>query len=246
MGETDAPVVPSGTNFMEMEVKPSAGKAQALTEQGQASGHYLEVASWKRRQHFELFRGFANPFFSVCVDIDVTALWEMCRRTDSPSFYMATLFHSLRAANSTEAFRMRMRGERVWLHDSVRASATVLRDDKTFGFAIFEPAPSVSEFSLRGASAMADAKNVAPLILPRAGEDDMIYHSSLPWMRFTSFTNALGDNDSVPRIVFGKVVEEAGRWTMPVAVEVHHALVDGLDVARFLERFEQGLGAATG
>ena len=27
--------------------------------------------------------------------------------------------------------------------------------------------------------------------------------------------------------------------TMPVAVEVHHALVDGLDVARFFERFGQ-------
>jgi len=28
---------------------------------------------------------------------------------------------------------------------------------------------------------------------------------------------------------------------MPVAVEVHHALVDGLDVARLFERFETGL-----
>jgi chloramphenicol O-acetyltransferase len=29
--------------------------------------------------------------------------------------------------------------------------------------------------------------------------------------------------------------------TMPVAVEVHHALVDGLDVARFFERFADHL-----
>ena len=28
---------------------------------------------------------------------------------------------------------------------------------------------------------------------------------------------------------------------MPLAIEVHHALVDGLDVARFLERFEDDL-----
>jgi chloramphenicol O-acetyltransferase len=28
---------------------------------------------------------------------------------------------------------------------------------------------------------------------------------------------------------------------MPVAVEVHHAVVDGLDVARFMERFQHAL-----
>lgn len=225
-------------------MKPSAGKAQALTEQETGSGHYLEVASWKRRQHFELFRGFTSPFFSVCVNVDVTALWEMCRRPDSPSFYVATLFHSLRAANDTQAFRMRMRGERVWVHDSVRASATVLRADDTFGFAILDPAGTLQEFRERGAAELKAAKETSPLVLPRPGEDDMIYHSSLPWMRFTSFTNALGGNDSVPRVVFGKVAEENGRWTMPVAVEVHHALVDGRDVARYLERFEAGLRAA--
>ena len=47
--------------------------------------------------------------------------------------------------------------------------------------------------------------------------------------------------DSIPRIVCGRCSEDRGRWVMPVAVEVHHGLVDGLDVARFLERFEKGL-----
>jgi chloramphenicol O-acetyltransferase type A len=59
----------------------------------------------------------------------------------------------------------------------------------------------------------------------------------LPWLRFTSFTNALpGGDDSIPRIVFGRCVRDRRRMKMPVAVEVHHALVDGLDVARFFER----------
>jgi chloramphenicol O-acetyltransferase len=31
---------------------------------------------------------------------------------------------------------------------------------------------------------------------------------------------------------------------MPVAVEVHHALVDGLDVAGFLERLERNLASS--
>lgn len=207
-------------------------------------GRFLDLARWHRRDHFDLFRGFANPFFSVCVDLDATAAWQSSKSPGSASFYVATLFHSLRAANDTEAFRMRIRGDRVWLHDRVRASATILRDDESFGFGIFPAAASLEEFSRHATGEIAAAKRVAPLVLPRPGEDDLVYHSSLPWMRFTSFTNALnGGKDSVPRVVFGKCEQRGDRWLMPVAVEVHHALVDGLDVARYLDRLQQGIAS---
>ena len=223
-------------------MRSSAVGAGATGGPPHSSGRFLEVSSWKRREHFELFRGFANPFFSVSVDVDATRVWEESRQPGAPSFYVATLFHSLRAANSTEAFRLRIRGDRVWLHDSVRASATILREDDTFGFGIFPPAPTLEEFNSHASGEVAAARRVAPLVLPRAGEDDLIYHSSLPWMRFTAFTNAVnGGKDSVPRVVFGKCAQRGGRWTLPVAVEVHHALVDGLDVARYLTALQAGL-----
>ena len=209
------------------------------------AGHVLDMANWKRREHFQLFRAFANPFFSVCVDVDATEAWARCKQPGSPSFYVASLFHSLRAANDTEAFRMRIRGDTVWVHDEVRASATILREDDTFGFAIFPHAPTLADFNRGAPAEVALARKVSPLVLPRVGEDDLVYHSSLPWMRFTAFSNALnGGKDSVPRIVFGKCEQRGDRWLMPVAVEVHHALVDGLDVARFLDRLQQGLSSA--
>lgn len=222
----------------------SADDPPPMTPPGESSGRSLDLGSWNRSEHFELFRGFASPFFSVCVDVDVTDAWNRCRRPGSPSFYVATLFHSLRAANETESFRMRIRSDGVWVHGRVRASATILRDDETFGFGIFPPAATLEEFGRHAIGEIAAAKRVAPLVLPRPGEDDLIYHSSLPWMRFTAFTNALNDGkDSVPRVVFGKCAEQGGRRLMPVAVEVHHALVDGLDVARYLERFQRELSA---
>lgn len=227
-------------------MRSSAAGAEATGTPPASSGRFLEISSWKRREHFELFRSFANPFFSVCVEVDVTRVWEESRQPGSPSFYVATLFHSLRAANATEAFRLRIRGDRVWAHDSLRASATILRDDDTFGFGIFPPAPTLDEFNRHAIGEVAAARRAAPLVLPRPGEDDLIYHSSLPWMRFTAFTNALNDGkDSVPRVVFGKCAQRGGRWTLPVAVEVHHALVDGLDVARYLEALQAAFSPAT-
>jgi chloramphenicol O-acetyltransferase type A len=209
-------------------------------------GHAIDLSRWKRREHFELYRNFANPFFSVCAEVDATATRRVCSRAGGPSFFLATVFLALRAANEIEAFRTRVRGDGAWLHDSVSITPTVLRSDGTFGFSRLEPAATFSEFESRSGPVVAAAKEIKPLVtvLP---DDDVIYHSTLPWVRFTSFSNALdGAKDSVPRIVFGKCVEDGGRWPMPVGVEVHHSVVDGIDVGRFFERFEAGLSDFTG
>jgi len=209
-------------------------------------GHQIDLAGWKRREHFEVFRNFANPFFSVCAEVDASATRRACEGPNAPSFFLATVFLALRAANEIDAFRIRVRGDGAFIHDSVSITPTVLRGDDTFGFSRLEPAPTFPEFAARSTGVVAAAKEIKPLltILP---DDDVIYHSTLPWLRFTSFSNALdGAKDSVPRIVFGKCVNDGGRWPMPVGVEVHHAVVDGLDVARFFEKFQAGLDAFTG
>lgn len=90
---------------------------------------------------------------------------------------------------------------------------------------------------------MARSRTRKTLALEDAAADDIVYHSTLPWLRFTAFANALpGKDDSIPRVVFGKCTREgSAAMKMPVAVEVHHALVDGVDVAKFIERFQSEL-----
>lgn len=204
-----------------------------------AVGHFLDLDRWKRGQHFDHYRRMAQPFFSVCVDVDVTASLDMCRR-EGRSFFLVSLHCVLRAANETSAMRLRMRGDRVWLHDSVRISSTVMRDDETFGFARLAPTDDREAFEREGVAEIERVRRDGTL-LPD-DDDAVIYHSTLPWLRFTAFSNALPlGEDSIPRVVFGRYSQDGSRWRMPVAVEVHHALVDGIDVARFIERFENHL-----
>lgn len=214
------------------------------------SGRFIDVASWKRRQHYELFRNAANPFFSVTVTVDVTALWQR-RAEPGASFTLDSNYALLLAAHGSEAFRLRLRGDQagrkgpphdqeVWLHDRVGVGTTVLRSDETFGFARLDLNENYASFASAGRAALAKGKDPA-FWDPLHGGDDVIYHSVLPWIRFNSFTNALPGHDSIPRVVFGQVFEEAGGYRMPVGVEVHHALVDGLDIARLLDAFQQHL-----
>jgi chloramphenicol O-acetyltransferase type A len=201
-------------------------------------GEFVDLDSWKRRDHYLWFRSYERPFFSVTVEVDVTAAWNRSRKRGAPSFFLTSLFPMLKAANEIEAFRLRLRPRGVWRHDRIAVGPTILRSNQTFGFARLEAASTLREFVAHAQAAVSDASAQSGLKEPKNAGDDVVFHSVLPWLRFTAFSNALpGRRDSIPRIVFGRCEAERRRVKMPVAVEVHHALVDGLDVARFFEKF---------
>jgi chloramphenicol O-acetyltransferase type A len=206
-------------------------------------GEFVDLASWKHREHFDFFRRFAQPFFSVCADVDVTVPWQRSRQPGGPSFTLSTLFALSQAANAVEAMRLRVRDDRVWRHDQVGIGTTALRDDDTFGFALVAHDADRAAFTAAAERILSVARRERGVSDPVV-EDSVVYHSTLPWLRFTAFSNAMAGGDSIPRIVFGKCVPSADRMVMPVAVEVHHAVVHGLDVARFYEQFQAQLSGA--
>ena len=201
---------------------------------------YLDLDGWKHREHYEFFRGFATPFFSICADVDVTAMSQRSREPGGPSLFMSTVFALLHAANAVEAMRLRVRGQRVLRHHRVNVSTTVLREDETFGLALLPYADDFATFTADAERKITEVKNGRGLKDPVV-DDDVVYHSTLPWLRFTAFSNALAGHDSIPRVVFGKWVPSGDRIVMPVAVEVHHAVVHGLDVARLYEQLQARL-----
>ncbi len=78
-----------------------------------------------------------------------------------------------------------------------------------------------------------------PSLTPAGVEkQDLLYLTMLPGIAFTSFSNPWGDpdEDSVPRITFGKVVEPAPRhFEVPVSVEALHSFIDGRHFQAFFE-----------
>lgn len=201
---------------------------------------YLDVETWSRRQQFDLFRNYHNPFFNICVNLDVTPLLELTRTTQNISFFIAYHFFSIKAANEVEPFRYRLRGDRVLVHDCIHAGTTLLLADENFTFAYFDYAEDFEAFQTSAKAAIESAKAGGVELYQRAERDDLIYHSVIPWATFTSISHARrGERqESVPKISFGKYREDRGRMLMPVSVEVHHALMDGLHVGRYFERLE--------
>jgi len=203
----------------------------------------LDLDRWKRRQHFEFYRGYEQPFFNLCAEVDVSALAEACAAPGGPSFFIATLYLSLAAANEVEELRYRLAGDGVVVHEVIHGGSTVLRPDETFVFAYFDFDPDFGRFHAHAQQVLEEVRRGPAVLKPRPDRVDLIHYSVIPWVSFTSFAHARTHRpgDSVPKIVFGRHHEAGGRRSMPVSVEVHHALVDGIHVGRFFERFQARL-----
>lgn len=203
----------------------------------------LDLEEWPRRAHFEFFRTYDNPWFNLCADVDVTSLHTRCARDDGPSFFAASLWCSLAAANEIDEFRLRIRGEGVVVFPALHGGSTVLLPDGTFRFAYYDWDRDFDRFVQQVGRVLDRVKMESGPLDPQDHRDDLIHYSVIPWVSFTSFAHARrwGTDDAIPKIVFGKHRETDGRRLMPVSVEVHHALVDGLHVGKFYELFQRRL-----
>ena len=203
--------------------------------------HYLDVASWPRRDTFEFFRGFDKPYFNICTTLDVTNLLSFLRRRADLSVSLAYHYFALRFGNEIEPFRYRLRGENVLVYDVIHAGTTVLLPNESFIMAYFDYEEDFEKFMSAAMQSVAEARSAGKFEPEPA--DDAIHFTVLPWASFTSFSHARnwGREDSVPKIAFGKFTEENKRTKLPISVEVHHALMDGLHVGRYLSQMQEAL-----
>lgn len=197
---------------------------------------FLDLDTWYRRVQYDFFRRYELPFFGVTAEVDATALRAACRAAEA-SFSLAVWYAVYRAANAVEPLRYRLRGDRVWVHDEVRIATTVDTGPETFAFAYLPAAKDFPAFTRAAAGVIAAARERPGETMDDRPEDDGVIHGTvLPWVRFTAITHArrLGTDGSVPKVALGRAVDGAdGRTAMPVSIEAHHALLDGVHVGRF-------------
>ena len=208
----------------------------------------LDITHWPRRAAFEFYRGFDRPYFSICTRIDVTALKPALAQAGIGSVTLACHFVALHWANRLAPFRYRLiQGQqgRVRVLGVVHASTTVLRADESFGFAWLRHAQRFADFAAQGTTALQAARDGG--FEPMEEDQAVVHFTTLPWLHFTSFEHARnwGREDAIPKVAFGRIDSDGDgdnrRLWLPMAVEVHHALMDGLEVGRFVQGCEAAM-----
>lgn len=199
----------------------------------------LDLDNWARKDHFNFFRQFEEPFFGICVNIDCTTAYKTSKDLNS-SFFLYYLHKSLVAANKIEPFRYRIDESEVIVYETVNASPTINRSNGTFGFAYMDYHENLQTF-LKEAQKEIDRVQSTSGLIPAISGENVIHYSSIPWINFTSLSHAraFSFKDSCPKISFGKMTEVNGRKSMPLSIHAHHALMDGYHVGQYIDLYQQ-------
>jgi len=198
----------------------------------------INLETWNRKDHFLFFKQMEEPFYGITTTLDCTKGYEEAKQL-GVSFFTYYLHKTLVAVNAVENFRYRIDNDEVVLHETICASATIMREDKTFGFSYMDFAENLDEFA-EIVTTEIDRIQHTTGIFTRTYPENIIHFSALPWIDFTSISHARSFTwpDSCPKISFGKMTDQNGKKSIPLSVHVHHGLVDGYHVGLFLEKLQ--------
>ena len=208
----------------------------------------IDLATWPRREHFHYYRNLLPCGYSVTVRLDVTRFTAMLAEKGLkfyPSFSWCVSHNIL----SHPAFRMGVDQEgNPGTHDVMHPNYTVFHeDDHTFSDLWSEHDEDFARFYQRFLEDVAAYGNNRG-IKARPGQPGNFYCiSCVPWLDFTGYSAVVpgGQPNIFPVITYGKATEEAGKVTLPMAINISHAAADGWHTAEFVNDLQALLDTVT-
>ena len=198
----------------------------------------VDMSREPRAAQFDYFMSLPNPHAAVTANCDITHLHRVVKERGYP-FFLSLLYCAIHAANSIPEFRRRIKDGQVVEFENCLSSHTVALDNGAYCYCELDCSRPFDEFLPYAAEKVARAK-AHPVLADETDTLQLYFVSSLPWISFTALQHpTTGPLDSNPRITFGKFFEQDGRILLPLNLELHHALADGIHFARFYEAFHR-------
>jgi len=116
----------------------------------------LDLENWNRKEHFLFFKQLEEPFFGITTKIDCTKGYETAKQLGT-SFFVYYLHKTILAVNAIEAFRYRIIDNEIYIYDSIDVSATIMREDQTFGFSLIKYS---ADFEVFAANALQEIERI--------------------------------------------------------------------------------------
>ncbi len=197
----------------------------------------IDIDIWARKEHFEHYLHNVRCSYSVTVNIDITELRHELK-TSGLKAYPAQIYMLAAVVNQFPEFRMSLdeQGKLGYWEVAWPLYTVLNRETETFS-GIWSPYSSDFR-AFYDACIMDTGKYATGKFAPQnETPPNMFTISSIPWVDFTAFNiNSFTEGDYLlPIFTIGKYMENDGRISMPLAIQIHHAVCDGLHLGRFIE-----------
>ena len=200
--------------------------------------HPIDLEAWPRRAVFEHYAQEVPCTYSLCRDLDITNLRQRQLRLYPTLLYLLT-----EQVNRYAEFRTATdRAGHLGVYDDLHPSYTVFhRETETFSnlWTVFD-----RDYQTFCGRYDEDLRRYGRLegFAPKPDMPENTFPvSMIPWTDFTSFHLHLdkGSGYFLPIFTMGRFSMVDGRWRMPLAMQVHHAVCDGFHAARFLNGLQE-------
>lgn len=197
----------------------------------------IDLDNYNRRGLFNSFKDRDIPYFSTTCNIEIQNLKKFVKLRNI-SFFVSFSYIISVSVNRIPQLRHRIIDGELYEFKIVDPGYTVLLDDETFSFCdskFFEDFHTYYEYAI---ARIEEVKNRPDQ--NNADKNHMFFITSIPWFSFTSFVHPYDKlYSSIPIITIGKYFEQGDSWLIPIAIQVHHGVVDGLHVGKYYDCLEK-------
>jgi chloramphenicol O-acetyltransferase len=198
---------------------------------------YTAVTQYYRQKQFDHYRRYANPFYSLTFEFDMTELKAFVERHGYRT-YLNQCYFFTRAAQGVEDLRYRLRDGTLVLYERLHPGLTVPAADGAYSWMHLEYNDDVHEFNRRAAASWPSPE--APVEMTPTEHENQIYFTAIPGVVFTGFTHPWDDPASgAPRLAFGQPFQRGDRLWVPAGIQVNHAFVDGRALGELTRRVQE-------
>ncbi len=199
----------------------------------------IDINKWERKQHYEIYRQFANARYDITLELDVTNLVRFVKENQL-SFTLTAIHTIARCANEIDEFRMRIENDEPVIYDDLSLSFTYLnKNTNLMKNVVSDNIEDVFEFNQKAKEVIEEQK----AYFTGALGNGIYQFSSIPWISYTHISHTFSGNkdNAVPVFDFGKFYEKNGRMVMPFSIEVHHAFIDGYPIGVLVDKLQKTL-----
>lgn len=199
----------------------------------------VDLKTWKRTVHCEVFRNYIEPAYCISLELDITNFVQQIHKKNL-SFTFSMIYAVSLCANKIEEFRYRFVDGQVVLFSQIHTAFTYLDPtSELFKVVNAEMKDTLEEYV---AAAKAAAKNQTAYFTGPLG-NDVFQFSPLPWISYThiSHTNSGKKDNATPLFDWGKYYEKNGKILLPFSVQVHHSFVDGIHIGKLVDTLQSYL-----
>ena len=197
----------------------------------------INMENWHRSKTYEWFKSFSNSTYSMNVRMDVTNLFKHVKENNE-SFFIDLLYIVLKGLNSIDEMRMRLVDDTPVLYEEINPAFTVMTNTGTFENVRFNNCNDFEKFYQIAAEHIENAKKQTQIKKENYNPENCyneFYITCVPWVDFTQVTHPIPDDiasQCIPRICWGKYVEQNEKYELTLNITVSHIFVDGYPLAQ--------------